>query len=183
MEDSNKTLQPHLMLDSQANSIVSRIIFLRGQYVMLDRDIARLYMIETRAVNQAVKRNPIKFPERYVFQLTREETNELSTFISNSSISQNVILNTNTIPISQNVILKQGQNIKKCPMAFTEQGASMLATVLKGEMAAQVSVCIMDAFYAMRNFLRDNAPVLQRLASLEQNLLQTNNALLQNVKN
>lgn len=150
------------------NPIASRIIFIRGQYVMLDKDIARLYMMETRAINQAVKRNPIKFPERFVFQLTREETDTLASFINDSSMSQDVILKDDSISMSQDVILKRGQNIKKCPLVFTEQGASMLATVLKGDMAAEVSVRIMDAFYAMRNYLRENAPVLIRLSNLEQ---------------
>lgn len=150
------------------NPIASRIIFIRGQYVMLDKDIARLYVMETRAINQAVKRNPIKFPERFVFQLTREETDLLASFISDSSMSQDVILNEDSDSMSQNVILKRGQNIKKCPLVFTEQGANMLATVLKGDMAAEISVRIMDAFYAMRNYLRENAPVLMRLSNLEQ---------------
>jgi len=150
------------------NPIASRIIYIRGQYVMLDRDIARLYMLETRVINQAVRRNPIKFPERFVFQLTREETDSLAAFINDSSMSQDVILNASTDSISQDVILKQGQNIKKCPLVFTEQGANMLATVLKGDTAAEISVRIMDAFFAMRNYLRDNAPVLIRLSNLEQ---------------
>lgn len=150
------------------NQIASRIIYIRGQYVMLDKDIARLYMMETRAVNQAVKRNPVKFPERFVFQLTREETDSLAAFINDTSMSQDVILNDGSSSMSQDVILKRGQNIKKCPLVFTEQGASMLATVLKGDMAAEISVRIMDAFYAMRNYLRENAPVLLRLSNLEQ---------------
>lgn len=111
------------------NQIASRIIYIRGQYVMLDKDIARLYMMETRAINQAVKRNPVKFPERFVFQLTREETDSLAAFINDTSMSQDVILNDGTTSMSQDVILKRGQNIKKCPLVFTEQGASMLATV------------------------------------------------------
>lgn len=150
------------------NPIASRIIFIRGQYVILDKDIARLYLMETRVVNQAVKRNPIKFPERFVFQLTREETDSLASFINDTSMSQDVILNGSLTSMSQDVILKRGHNIKKCPLVFTEQGASMLATVLKGDMAAEVSVRIMDAFYAMRNYLRENAPVLLRLSNLEQ---------------
>lgn len=150
------------------NPIASRIIFIRGQYVILDKDIARLYMMETRAINQAVKRNPIKFPTRFVFQLTREETDSLSSFINDNSMSQDVILKDDSGSMSQDVILKRGHNIKKCPLVFTEQGASMLATVLKGETAAEVSVRIMDAFYAMRNYLRENAPVLIRLSNLEQ---------------
>lgn len=150
------------------NPIASRIIFIRGQYVILDKDIARLYLMETRVVNQAVKRNPIKFPERFVFQLTREETDSLASFINDTSMSQDVILNDSLTSMSQDVILKRGHNIKKCPLVFTEQGASMLATVLKGDMAAEVSVRIMDAFYAMRNYLRENAPVLLRLSNLEQ---------------
>lgn len=154
--------------------IQSHIYTVRGQHVMLDSDIARLYNMETKRINEQVKRNPIKFPERYVFQLTAEEVELLR--------SQNATLNEPTRSLrSQNATLNKsgrGQHTKYLPYAFTEQGASMLATVIKGEAAAHITVRIMDAFFAMRDFLRANAPMLQRLTNLEQNLLQTNNILL-----
>ena len=136
---------------------------------MLDSDIARLYSMETRRINEQVKRNPIKFPERYVFQLTAEEVELLK--------SQNATSKSDTNLKSQNATSSWG-GTRKLPYAFTERGASMLATVIKGEAAAHISVRIMDAFFAMRDFLRANAPMLQRLTNLEQNLLQTNNILL-----
>ena len=189
--------------------IQSHIYTVRGQHVMLDSDIARLYSMETRRINEQVKRNPIKFPERYVFQLTAEEVellksqnatsnplsrsqdatlniDECTEGVENqkemlmSSRSQNATLNAEDTLKSQKATSKtaRGKNIKYLPYAFTERGASMLATVIKGEAAAHISVRIMDAFFAMRDFLRANAPMLQRLTNLEQNLLQTNNILL-----
>lgn len=149
--------------------IQSHIYTVRGQHVMLDSDIARLYSMETRRINEQVKRNPIKFPERYVFQLTAEEVELLK--------SQNATSKSDTNLKSQNATSSWG-GTRKLPYAFTERGASMLATVIKGEAAAHISVRIMDAFFAMRDFLRANAPMLQRLTTLEQNLLQTNNILL-----
>ena len=152
--------------------IQSHIYTIRGQHVMLDSDIARLYGMETKRINEQVKRNPIKFPERYVFQLTAEEVESLR--------SQNATSNTDD-PIlrSQEATTKDARGgTRYLPYAFTERGASMLATVIKGEAAAHITVRIMDAFFAMRDYLRANAPMLQRLANLEQNLLQTNNILL-----
>lgn len=188
--------------------IQSHIYTVRGQHVMLDSDIARLYGMETRRINEQVKRNPIKFPERYVFQLTAEEVELLKSHATSnsSSRSQDATLNiddctevvdnqskTTILSRSQKATLNaeetlksqkatsktaRGKNIKYLPYAFTERGASMLATVIKGEAAAHISVRIMDAFFAMRDFLRANAPMLQCLTNLEQNLLQTNNILL-----
>ena len=149
--------------------IQSHIYTVRGQHVMLDSDIARLYNMETRRINEQVKRNPIKFPERYVFQLSDEEVKNLK--------SQNATSNSTTNLKSHKATSRWG-GTRKLPYAFTERGASMLATVIKGEAAAHISVRIMDAFFAMRDFLRANAPMLQRLTNLEQNLLQTNNILL-----
>lgn len=167
--------------------IQSRIYMVRGQHVMLDSDIARFYNMETKRINEQVKRNPIKFPERYVFQLTAEEVELLksqrATTINEDSLrSQNATLNEPFQCLgSQNATLNKsgrGRHAKYLPYAFTEQGASMLATVIKGEAAAYITVRIMDAFFSMRDFLRANAPMLQRLTNLEQNLLQTNNILL-----
>ena len=162
--------------------------------------------METRRINEQVKRNPIKFPERYVFQLTAEEVESLrlqnvtsnplsrSQFatLNNSEYAEVVESQKETLVSirSQDATLNANQNLKsqnatsswggtrKLPYAFTERGASMLATVIKGEAAAHITVRIMDAFFAMRDYLRANAPMLQRLTNLEQNLLQTNNILL-----
>lgn len=185
-----------LALYSQED-IQSHIYTIRGQHVMLDSDIARLYGMETKRINEQVRRNPIKFPERYVFQLTAEEVesmrlqNATSNPLSRSqdatlkdSEFAEVIGNQKEMLVSlrsQEATINKsgrGQHAKYLPYAFTERGASMLATVIKGEAAAHITVRIMDAFFAMRDYLRANAPMLQRLTNLEQNLLQTNNILL-----
>ena len=117
--------------------IQSRIYMVRGQHVMLDSDIARFYNMETKRINEQVKRNPIKFPERYVFQLTAEEVELLksqrATTINEDSLrSQNATLNEPFQCLgSQNATLNKsgrGRHAKYLPYAFTEQGASMLAT-------------------------------------------------------
>lgn len=119
--------------------IERRILFLRGQKVMLDFDLAELYSVETRVLNQAVKRNLERFPEDFMFQLTWEETKVLLR-------SQIVILDGETSgktqeksrnPRSQSVILESGKNIKFRPFAFTEQGVGMLSGVLNSPRAVQ----------------------------------------------
>lgn len=136
------------------NEIESKILTIRNQQVMLDRDLAELYGVETRVLNQAVKRNSERFPERFMFQLTADEINNL-----NNSRSQIVILNKNND--------KRGLNVKYLPYAFTEQGVSMLSAVLKSEIAIKVSIQIMDTFVAMRHFLQSNERLFQRLDFIE----------------
>ena len=128
--------------------IQNKILVIRNQQVMIDRDIAELYGVETKVLNQAVKRNIDRFPERFMFQLNQEEFCFLR--------SQFVTSKTET---------RGGRQY--LPYAFTEQGCAMLSSVLKSETAVQVSVKIMDAFVAMRRFLMSNAQIFQRLDSLE----------------
>ena len=113
--------------------IQSKIYEIRGQRVMLDRDLAELYQVTTSALNQAVKRNIERFPPDFMFQLTDAETENWK--------SQIVITNSITMGLRRN------------PYAFTEQGVSMLSAVLKSSVAIQVSIAIMRAFVAMRNYI------------------------------
>lgn len=129
-----------------AESGVEKMIqVIRGKQVLLDRDIATLYGVETRAINQAVKRNIERFPERYCFQLTKGEQENLK---------------------SQNVISSWGGDRFK-PYAFTEQGFAMLSAVLKSKAAVNVSIVIMDAFVAMRQYLYQNGGIVNRLSNIE----------------
>lgn len=142
-------------------NIEEKIIVIRNQHVMIDRDIAELYCVETKVLNQAVKRNIERFPERFMFQLTKEEAEYF-----------------NTISRSQFVTLKspedsRGRNIKYLPYAFTEQGVAMLSSVLKSETAIKASIKIMDAFVAMRKFMLVNSQVFQRLDSIEKHQLES----------
>lgn len=118
--------------------IESFIYNIRDQQVMLDKDLAVLYGVETRVLNQAVKRNMERFPEHFMFRLTKEEC----------SRSQFVTLNG-----------KRGENIKYLPYAFTDNGIAMLSAVLKSKTAVSVSIRIMEAFTAMRHFLATNAGI------------------------
>lgn len=120
---------------------------------MLDRDLAELYGVETKVLNQAVKRNLGRFPDDFRFQLTKEEC----------SRSQFVTLNEG-----------RGSNIKYLPYAFTEQGVAMLSGVLKSPTAVEVNIRIMRAFVSMRHFMVNNAAIFQRLETIEFNQLESN---------
>ena len=112
--------------------IISKIYNVRGRHVMLASDLAELYQVETRVLNQQVKRNIGRFPDRYMFQLTKKEYDRLR---------------------SQNVTLKRGQHSKYLPYAFTEHGVLMLSSVLNSERAEKVNVLIIDTFIRLREAL------------------------------
>lgn len=136
----------------QADQIGSLIRTIRGQKVMLDSDLAIVYGVETRILNQAVKRNIDRFPSDFLFQLTREETEAV--FRSRSQI----------------VILKRGMNIKYLPYAFTENGAIMAANVLNSPEAVRMSVFVVRAFVQMRDLLGGTKELAKQLADLEKKL-------------
>lgn len=147
--------------------IQSRIYTIRGVQVMLDEDLAVLYHVETRILNQAVKRNKDRFPEQFCFQLTTGEYERLR--------SQIVILENGGGLASQDGALenRRGKHRKYLPSAFTEQGVAMLSAVLKSDVAVEMSIRIIDAFVAMRKFILSNAQVFQRLDTLELKQLET----------
>jgi len=112
--------------------IISKIYNVRGRHVMLASDLAELYQVETKVLNQQVKRNIGRFPDRFMFQLTRKEYDRLR---------------------SQNVTLKRGQHSKYLPYAFTEHGVLMLSSILNSERAEKVNVLIIDTFIMLREAL------------------------------
>ncbi|GHB24268.1 ORF6N domain-containing protein [Mongoliitalea lutea] len=139
------------------------IFIIRGVQVMFDRDLAEMYQVETRILNQAVKRNINRFPEKFRFQLTENEIEDLrSQFVTSNSKSQFV-----TLKISGT---QQGKNLKYLPYAFTEQGVAMLSAVLRSEKAIMVSIQIMNAFVEMRKVLAHHTGLLQRVESIETKL-------------
>ena len=149
--------------------IERKIFLLRGERVMLDRDLAELYGVETKALNQAVKRNLDRFPGDFMFQVSRKEAEQILR-------SQIVTLNpgnggnpseNEAISRSQIVTLKQGTNIKYRPFVFTEQGVAMLSSVLRSERAVQVNISIMRAFVQLRQLLATHADLARKLATLE----------------
>jgi len=125
--------------------IIEEMIYeIRGVQVMLDSDIAKLYQVETKRINEAVKNNPHKFPERFSWVLTNEETKDLRSKISTLEIKG------------------QGKYSKYAPRVFTEQGLYMLATILKSKVATEVSIAIMDTFVKMRHYINYNKSFLPR---------------------
>ncbi len=127
-------------------SIESMIMNIRGVQVMLDRDLAKLYGVETKVLNQAVKRNQERFPLHFRFQLTLNEGDELVTNCDR---------------------FKTLKHSQAPPFVFTEQGVAMLSTVLHSKTAVSVSIQIMDAFVAMRRFISSNVQLAQRVENLE----------------
>ena len=132
------------------NHIENLIVDVRGKQTMLDRDLAMLYGVDTKVLNQAVKRNINRFPEHFRFQLTDMETSELVTNCDRLRMLKHSSVN---------------------PFVFTEQGVAMLSTVLHSDTAISVSIQIMDAFTAMRHFIAANAQAFQRLEIIERNQL------------
>ena len=146
-------------------NIENLIHVIRGKQVMLDRDLARLYGVEARALNQAVQRNRERFPEDFMFQLSKEEFENLRSQIVTSSEEK--------ILKSQNVISSWG-GIRKWPYVFTENGVAMLSSVLRSQQAININIQIMRAFNAMRHFITSNAQVFQRVENIEKNILALN---------
>lgn len=138
-------MDTEIQVISSVEDIKNKVHMIRGQQVMLDVDLAAIYGYELRAMNQQVKRNIERFPDDFMFQLTREEEANLK---------------------SQFVISSWGGK-RKLPYAFTEQGIYMLATVLKGDLATQQSIFIMRAFKEMRHFIANNALMFERINSIE----------------
>jgi hypothetical protein len=132
---------------SQAE-IASRILVIRGKRVMQDSELAQLYGIETRVLNQAVRRNRERFPDDFVLELTNQEVTR--------SRSQSVILN-----------VGRGSNMKHPPLAFTEHGAIMAATVLNSARAVHMTVFVLRAFVKMRESLLVNAVLAREVAALK----------------
>jgi hypothetical protein len=156
--------------------IESRIFIFRDTQVMLDRDLAEMYQVETKVLNQAVKRNIERFPEAFRFQLTEDETNELIT--KSNQFSLTGLQNTTLSSRSQFVTLNKsgtmrGQNIKYLPYAFTEQGVAMLSAVLRSDVAVKVSIQIINAFVEMRKLIANHSGLLQRMDGIERKQLET----------
>jgi hypothetical protein len=129
--------------------IEKKILLIRGQKVMIDRDLAELYGVETRALNQAVRRNIERFPMDFLFTLTREEIQNISQIVISSTGSRN------TLKFSKNVF------------AFTEQGVAMLSSVLNSKRAIEVNIQIMRAFVKLREMIATHKALARKLAEME----------------
>ena len=138
-------------VDKDSENIEAFILTIRGKQVLLDRDLAMLYNVETKRLNEQVKRNIERFPSRFRFQLSKEELNELVAICDRFDT------------------LKHSTS---CPYVFTEQGVAMLSTVLRSKTAIETSIKIMDAFVSMRFLLASNVKVFHRLESIEYEQLE-----------
>ena len=141
-----------------SQDLTSYIFRYRNEQVMLDRDLARLYGVETKVLNQAVKRNIERFPGHFRFQLSKDEFDELVTNCDRFAT------------------LKHSTSL---PYAFTEQGVAMLSAVLKSTTAVEVSIRIMEAFISLRRFISQNAGLFQRVELLEKHQRDTENKIEQ----
>lgn len=146
MKNDNSPAGP-ATIPKQSNDIGKYIFIIRGQQVLLDNDLADLYGVETKVLNQAVKRNIQRFPEEFRFQLTKEEFQILRSQIAAS---------------------EEGSGGRRyMPYAFTEQGVAMLSAVLRSDTAIQMSIQIMKAFVEMRHFIANNAALFERISTVE----------------
>ena len=137
------------------NIKIENLIYeVRGKQVMLDSDLARLYQVETKRINEAVKNNLIKFPERFSWILNEYENKNLRSNFSTSSIKNSY------------------GGRRYLPRVFTEEGVTMLATILKSKVATEVSIRIMDTFVSMRKFINENKDIFKRLTVTEYKLLE-----------
>lgn len=141
---------------------------------MLDRDLAELYGVPTKVLNQAVKRNIERFPERFMFQLSKDDIENLRSQIATTNAEPSI--RSQIVTINK----KQGQHLKYMPYAFTEQGIAMLSAVLKSDTAIAISIRIMNTFVAMRRALASIAPLLSRIEATERRQLRQEDAQARN---
>ncbi len=132
-------------------TIVEKIYIIRGLKVMLDRDLAEMYGVPTFRLNEAVKRNISRFPDDFMFRLTKEENDSLR---------------------SQIAILEKGRHSKYIPYAFTEQGVAMLSSVLNSDTAIQVNIQIIRLFTKMKQLILDNKDLWMKIEKIEQHLIK-----------
>ena len=159
---TKKDMTPKNDITNRGPQSIERVIYtFRDAQVMLDRDLAKMYNVETKALNQAVKRNSGRFPERFMFQLSKEEFDNWKSQIVTSNM------------MSQSEIESFKMAVRRAPYAFTEQGVAQLSAVLKSDTAIEVSIRIMDAFVAMRRFISTNAEMFQRIERLESHQTST----------
>ncbi len=152
--------QPPVSLDSLDGLIHT----IRGERVILDADLARLYGAPTKALNQAVRRNRTKFPPDFLFQLTAAEAEALnrSQIVTASSVGKSAM--------RSQIVTASKRNVRHPPFAFTEHGALMAANLLNSPQAVQMSVFVIRAFVRMRSLLTDTRELARKLAALERDL-------------
>lgn len=144
-------------LEVRETAIAQKIYEIRGKKVMLSGDLAALYEVQTKVLNQQVKRNQSRFPDRYMFKLTKEEYSE---FLR-----------------SQNVTLAQGKFSKYPPYAFTEHGILMLSSILRSERAEQINIVIIDTFVKLREIMSTHKDILAKIEKIERSVTKNNDQI------
>ena len=139
-------------------AVINKILLVRGQKVILDRTLAEMYGVETRALKQAVKRNSKRFPPDFLFKLSQKEIETL---------------------VSQNVIPSKSSLGGAVPFVFTEQGVAMLSSVLNSDRAIEINILIMRAFVKLRDILSTNKKVLDKLKSIDDKLQDHDKKIVQ----
>jgi len=156
LADNLMTMKKHSLLPDEL--IINKIILLRDQKVLVDRDLADLYGVETRVLNQAVKRNIKRFPDDFMFQMTSEEMNIWKSQIVMSDNDR--------------------MGLRKPPFVFTEQGVAMLSSVLNSDTAILVNIQIMRVFTKLRRLLDSHKEILSKLESIEKKDIEQDEKIL-----
>ena len=163
-------------------SIKSMIRLIRGQQVMLDSDLAFLYGVETRRLNEQVKRNIERFPDDFMFKLTKEEFDFLKSQFAMSNITDRQDYKN----LKSQIAISKWGGTRKLPYAFTRNGVAMLSSVLRSQTAVGVNVKIMRVFTAIPQLVNNNAQIIQRIFNIEQHQLETDekiNAIIEKIEN
>lgn len=160
--------------------VKDKVIVLRGEPVLLDADVATLYGVETRVVNQAVKNNPDKFPEGYLFKLDKQETADLRSKILISSVEGTE--NEQVTDLRSKISTSSWGGTRVAPTAFTERGLYMLATILKSKRATQTTIAIIEAFVQLREMARTmQSAAMAENPEEKKSLMQKSGELIGNI--
>ena len=158
--------------ESSIENIKTLIFTIRGKQVMLDSDVAMLYHYTTKRINETVSRNKMRFPENFCFQLNTNEYEMIKSQFVTTEQNNNTDFSLRSQIATLNIESNRGKHRKYLAYVFTEQGIAMLSSLLKNEIAIQVSINIMNAFVEMRKFLMQNGNIFERLTSVEYKLIE-----------
>ena len=161
---------PRIKSEIVVKEVETLIFTIRGQKVILDADLARIYQVKTKVLNQAVRRNSNRFPEDFMFRLTHEELRNLNSESRSTEIQPAGAMRSQFVTASK-------RNIRFLPLAFTEHGALMAANILNSDTAVTLRIYVIRAFLRMRRALTSNQILEKRLREIEKNLLNHDAAL------
>jgi hypothetical protein len=150
---------PSTNIIPKPENLASMVLVIRREKVLLDTDLAELYGVETKALNQAVKRNLDRFPEDFMFQLTLEEWERMRSQTVTSYPAGN--------PMRSQTVTASRRNVTALPYAFTEQGVAMLSSVLRSQRAVEVNIAIMRTFVQLRRLMDSNRDLGRRIEAME----------------